>query len=209
MTPFAIYSSGGWTSPYRKLDMKFLGDNAILVSAAELGEVIGADLETVKNWIRRDIITRTPIGGRQLRNRLFSTNEVYKAALKNELVKLGIPPSPASESVNALWKEWDKKEVPKGWNVYALILPSNDKWVVAMCSQKVLGGALYKLGKSMGSKSIQEMDLPKQAFAVIPISDVFDRVTNKLSELLGQLKKHKNERRTIMNLPLDTPFSGK
>jgi hypothetical protein len=37
------------------------------------------------------------------------------------------------------------------------------------------------------------MDLPKQAFAVIPISDVFDRITNKLSELLGQLKKHRTK----------------
>jgi hypothetical protein len=59
--------------------------------------VLGTDLETVNNWIRRGIISRARIGGRKLRNRLFSTEEVYKTALKNELVKLGIPPSPASE----------------------------------------------------------------------------------------------------------------
>ena len=36
------------------------------------------------------------------------------------------------------------------------------------------GRPLYKLGKSMRSKTIEEMDLPKQAFAMIPMSDVFD-----------------------------------
>jgi hypothetical protein len=33
--------------------------------------------------------------------------------------------------------------------------------------------------------------LPKQAFAVIPISDIFDRVTKKLSELLGEMKNQR------------------
>ena len=116
---------------------------------------------------------------------MFSIDEVYKAALTNELVKLGIPPSPASDAVNALWKQWDKQEAPEGWNVYAVMLPSTDKWVVALCSQKVSGGPLYKVEKSMRSKWIKEPDLPKQAFAVIPISDVLERVNNKLSELLG------------------------
>jgi hypothetical protein len=167
--------------------MKILRDNAILISAAELGEVIGADLETIKNWIRREIITRAPIGGRQLRNRLFSTEEVYKAALKNDLVKLGIPPSPASDAVNTLWKDWGKKDIPDGWKVYAVLVPSNDKWIVAFCSQKLSGGALYKFGKS---KSTEEMELPRQAFAVIPISHVFDRISGKLSELLGETKNH-------------------
>jgi hypothetical protein len=164
--------------------MKFLRETSVLVSASELGQVLGTDLETVNNWIRRGIISRAQIGGRKLRNRLFSTEEVYKTALKNELVKLGIPPSPASEAVNALWKEWDrKKDVPEGRNIYAVVLPSNDKWTVALCSQKISGGLLHKFGKS---KSIEEMDLPKQAFAVIPISEVFGRASKKLSELLNR-----------------------
>jgi hypothetical protein len=36
------------------------------------------------------------------------------------------------------------------------------------------------------TQSIQEMELPKQAFAMIPISDVFDRITTKLSEWLSE-----------------------
>jgi hypothetical protein len=161
--------------------------DATLVSSAELAEILGIDLETVNNWIRRGIINRAPIGGRQLRNRLFSTEEVYKTALKNELVQLGIPPSQASEAVNALWKEWGKKDAPEGWNVYAVLVPGKDKWNVALCSQKISGGLLYKFSKS---KSIGEMELPKEAFAVIPISDVFERVSGKLSELLGETKNH-------------------
>jgi hypothetical protein len=103
--------------------------------------------------------------------------------LKNELVQLGTPPSQASEAVNALWGEWGKKDAPEGWNVYALLWPSNDKWIVALCSQKIPGGPLYISGKS---KSTEEMELPKEAFAVIPISDIFERVSSTLSELLGR-----------------------
>jgi hypothetical protein len=164
--------------------MELLRDTSVLVSAAELGQIVGIDNETVNNWLRHGIITRAPIGGRQLRNRLFSTDEVYKTSLTNELVKLGIPPSQASEAANTLWKEWGKKEPPEGWNIYALVLPSKDKWVATLCSQKISGGPLYKLEKSMGRKSTEEMELPKQAFAVVPISEVSDRVTKTLSEVL-------------------------
>jgi hypothetical protein len=165
--------------------MKPLRNTSVLVSASELAEIVGIDNETVNNWLRYGIITRSPVGGRQLRNRLFSTEEVYKTAFTNELVKLGIPPSQASEAVNSLWREWGKKDVPGGWNVYALLWPSNDKWNVILCSQKISGGPLYKFGKS---KSTEEMELPKQTCALIPISEVFERVRSKLSELLGEVK---------------------
>jgi DNA-binding transcriptional MerR regulator len=165
--------------------MKPLSDISVLVSAAELGQIVGIDIDTVNNWVRYGIITRARIGGRQLRNRLFSADEVYRTALKNELVRLGIPPSQASEAVDTLWKDWGKKDTPEGWNVYAMLWPSNDNWIVALCSQKLSGGALYKFGKA---KSTEEMELPNQTCALIPISDVFDRISGKLSELLGELK---------------------
>jgi hypothetical protein len=168
--------------------MKFLLDTGALFSAAELGEVIGADLETVNNWVRREIISRAPIGGRQLRHRLFSTEEVYKAALKNELVKLRMPPSPASEAVNELWKEWDTKQILEGKNIYGIISTMNDKWTVLFFYQKISGGPLYKVGKSSTSKP-EEIELPKVAFAVVPISDVFARVAKNLADLLNDKKK--------------------
>jgi hypothetical protein len=170
--------------------MKLLRDTETMLSAFELGQIIEIDRETVNNWNRRDLISRFAPGGRRIRHRLFSTEELYKTALMKELVDLNIQPSAAREAVNVLWKEWGKKDAPDGWEVYAMLVPSNDKWNVALCSQKISGGPLYKLGKSMGSKSVEEMELPKRAFAVIPISDIFERVSSKLSELLGEVKNH-------------------
>jgi hypothetical protein len=164
--------------------MEFLRDPTILLSVAELSEALGIDLETVNNWIRRGIINRARIGGRQLRHRLFSVEEVYKTALKNELVQLGIPPSSASNVVDEFWKEWDKKELPEGRRLYAVLAPREGKWTVLLCWQKISGGALYKIGRSAG-----EIELPKRAFAVIPISDLFETVTRKFGECLGWERK--------------------
>src|SRR3974377_1362987 len=116
----------------------------VFFSAAELAEIIGTDFESVNNWIRRGIIDRTPIGQRPLRNRLFSKEEVYKEALKNKLENLEIPPSPASDAVNTLWKDWDGKQPPEKHNVYAVVLPRNRKLTVVLCIQKKSGGPLYR-----------------------------------------------------------------
>ena len=122
-----------------------------------------------------------PIGGRQLKARLFSTDEVYKAALTSELVRLGIQPSSASEAANAVLKEWERKDRIEGQKVYAVVEPAKGTWTVTLCSQRKSGGALYQ---GTGSARVQ-MELAKQAFAVIPISDVFERVSRKTSALLG------------------------
>ena len=176
-----------------KVRTTVLMPDTVFVSAAELAEIIGNDLETVNDWIRRGIISRTPSGQRPLRNRPFSKEEVYKAVLKNELVKLGIPPSPASDAVNTLWKDWDGKEPSGKDNLYAVVMPKNGKLTSALCTQKKSGGPLYKYkpGSSRGTKSMREMDLPQQAFAVIPISAVLDSANSRLSELLlGTTRGH-------------------
>ena len=154
-----------------------------LITAPELAKLIGTDMETINNWIRRGVISRVPIGGRQLKARLFSTDEVYKAALTSELVRLGIQPSPAMEAANVVWKEWEKKNAPEGQKIYALVMPDKDGWVVELCWRKASGGSLYRWGRT-GSKSA-EMELPGHAFAVIPISDIFEYVSRKMSALLG------------------------
>ena len=160
-------------------------DSGLLVSASELAEVIGIDLATADNWLRRGIITRARVGGRQLRSRLFSSEEVYRAALINELVKLGIPPSIGSEAVNALSREWKKQETPGVQKVYAIMSPSNENWTAVLYWQKEPGGSLYRFAKSTPTKSSEKIDLPTQAFVGLPISDVLDRINNKLSGLLG------------------------
>jgi hypothetical protein len=175
--------------------MKSLLETNTLFSAAELGAAIGADLETVNNWIRRGIISRAPIGGRQLRHRLFSTEEVYRAALTRELVKLGIPPSLASDAVNEVWRELDKKEISDGKNIYGIISTLDEKWTASLCSQNISGGPLYKLGKSSTSKA-EEIEFPKGAFAVLPISEVAAHLAKKLAELLNDNKKRRTAKKT-------------
>jgi hypothetical protein len=170
-----------------KAEKKLAPDSTVLVSASELAEIIGADFETVNNWVRRGIISRVPIGGRQLRARLFPTEQVYKAAITNELVKLGIQPSPAMEATNQVWEAWEKKPVSEGQKVYAVMVQNKDEWTVELVSRKVSGGLLYRWGRTGGKSA--EVELPKQAFAVIPISDVLERASNKLSKLVS-LKAH-------------------
>jgi hypothetical protein len=152
-----------------------------LISSAELAEIVGVDFETINNWIRRGVIARALIGTGQLRSRLFSTKEVYKAAFTTELVQLGIAPSSASEAVDAIWEEWRATEPPKGQKVYAVVVPTKGKWTAALCSQGSSGGPLYQ---GAGSGRVQ-IELPKHAFAVIPISDVFEYVSRKMLALLG------------------------
>jgi hypothetical protein len=152
-----------------------------LISSAELAEIVGVDFETINNWIRRGVIARALIGTRQLRSRLFSTKEVCKAAFTSELVKLGIPPSSASEAVDALWEEWRGTEAPKGWKLYAVVVPIKGKWTATLCSQRISGGPLYQ---GAGSGRVQ-MELPKHAFAMIPIADIFEYISRKMSALLG------------------------
>jgi hypothetical protein len=150
-----------------------------LVSSAELAQVAGIDLDTVNNSLKRGIISRSPIGGRQMKNRLFQMETVYKAAFIADLVKLGIPPSTAADAVNELWKQWAGKQPSDGRRLYGVLMPSDAKWTVLMAWQGPSGGPLYKLGKS------GEIDLPKQAFSVLPISDVFERVNKAVAILLG------------------------
>ena len=168
--------------------IEFLKHPATFFSAAELAEAIGADFETINNWVRRGMITRARIGGRQLRSRLFSTEDVYKAALTNELVKLGLAPSAASGAVNELWERWDKREV-EGRKIYAVLAPSDEGWTALLCWQKPAGGPLYKLAKSSRSQPSDEYQLPERAIVVIPISSVLAHVTKRLMGLLGEVKE--------------------
>jgi hypothetical protein len=163
--------------------LNFLHDSTLRVSVKELAEVLGVHPITIDNWVRRKIISRAPVGKRQLRNRLFPAKDVHSAALTTELVKLGLPPSSASDAVNALWTQW--KDPPEERNLYAIVFPKNGPWAARLCSQNKTGGPLYKFGKALGTKSEEEMEWPKQAFAVVPISEVLNRVDSNLSELLN------------------------
>jgi hypothetical protein len=59
-----------------------------LFSVTEVAARIGADLETVTDWIEVGAIDRAVFGGGR-----FSKNELLRAALVFELVKFGLSPS--------------------------------------------------------------------------------------------------------------------
>jgi hypothetical protein len=61
----------------------------------------------------------------------------------------------------------NKTDVPEEKNVYALMIPSDSGWK-------------YRVTKSMGIRTNYEMSLPRKAFAAIPVSEIFDRVSNIL-----------------------------
>jgi hypothetical protein len=65
--------------------------------------------------------------------------------------------------------------------LFAILSLSGEKWSALIGLQNVLGGPLHKTVKSSG-----EIDMPKQAFAELPITDLLGRVTTKLENLLGR-----------------------
>src|SRR5262249_25628732 len=144
---------------------KTLFKSDLLVSSVELAEVTGIDFETINNWIRRRIIQRAQVGGRHLRNRLFSVEEVYRTALKNELVKLGIQPSVANDAINLLWREWLKQKEAEDKQLYVSLFLDSGKWVAGVSWRKTDGGSFYKLDKHENSK-LEEMKFPDQAIVL-------------------------------------------
>jgi hypothetical protein len=167
--------------------MKSLPHESVFFSSTELAEAIGADLETIKNWLRRGIISRARIGGRQMPNRLFSADEVYKTAVKYELVKLGLPPSSAAEAVNTIWEQCDRKDSFADKQIYAVLLPTDDKWTAVLCWQREQGGALYKFTRST-ARSREKIRLPDRAFAVVPITGTLTRIAMGLESVIEATK---------------------
>jgi MerR-like DNA binding protein len=166
--------------PNRKIDPE-----SPVVTSVELANILGVELEWVKNWFRRGVIERATIGGRQLRSRLFSKDEVYKAALIHELVKLGIAPSIAGEAVSGLWMKWQSVHAPNGENMYAALLTDKRTRDSVLFWQNQSNGALRQLPKSPAGEPAT-FDFPTQAFVVIPISEVIGEMTKRLARISRQ-----------------------
>jgi hypothetical protein len=168
--------------------MKVVPHESALFTSGELAEAIGAGLETITNWVRRGIISRARIGGRQIRKRLFSVDEVYKTAVAYELVKLGLAPSAATEAVNTIWGQCDRNDLFEHKQIYVILFPNDDKWTIVLCSQREQGGPLYRFTR-LTARPHEKIRLPDRAFVVVPIAGTLTRITNRLESVIEATKE--------------------
>lgn len=138
-----------------------------LFSAEQVAKTIGADLETVNEWLGVGAIDRAVFGGGQ-----FSKYEIHRAALVFELVKFGISPPYAKEIIREM--EYDLQQIweriPSHFKAYAIVIPTSRKWLVSWCWKK----------------SSEQIDpLPAEDHIVLPVSDTVARIAKKAKQFRG------------------------
>ena len=141
--------------------------SANLFSAEQVAKTIGADLETINEWLDVGAVDRAVFGGGRL-----SRYELHRVALVFELVKLGFSPSCARDIVREM--EYDLQlvwtRIPSDFKAYAIIIPAGRKWLVSWCWKK---------------SSEQQIDLfPMKGCIVLPVSDTLTRITNETKRLM-------------------------
>ncbi len=136
-----------------------------LFSVPEVAATIGADLETVTDWVEIGAIDRAVFGGGR-----FSKNELLRAALVFELVKFGLSPSSARDIVREMEYELQQiwGEIPRHFKAYAIVIPTNRKWLVSWCWMR----------------AAKEIDpFPVEDQIILPVSDILDRVTAETKQV--------------------------
>jgi hypothetical protein len=136
-----------------------------LFSVPEVAARIGADLETVTDWVEIGAIDRAVFGGGR-----FSKNELLRAALVFELVKFGLSPSCARDIVREM--EYDLQLIwegmPRHFKAYAIVIPTNRKWLVSWCWMRLAA----------------ELDpFPSEDQIILPVSDILGRVTDETKQV--------------------------
>ena len=136
-----------------------------LFSATEVAATIGADLETISEWLDVGAIDRAIFGGGQ-----FSKYELQRAALTFELVKLGLSPSCARAIV---WEmEYDLQQIwgeaiSNQYKAYAIIIPNKEKkWLIFWCWKKTTEKILPPTGYHF----------------ILPVSDILARVADQAKQ---------------------------
>jgi hypothetical protein len=138
-----------------------------LFSTEQVARTIGADLETVNEWLEVGAIDRAVFGGGQ-----FSKYELHRAALLFELVKSGLSPSCAKGVIREV--EYDLQQVwggmPSQFKAYAIIIPTRREWLVSWCWKR----------------STETIDpLPTEDHFILPVSDILARFTNETRQVRG------------------------
>src|SRR5262252_8477979 len=136
-----------------------------LFSAREVAQTIGADLETINEWLEVGAIDRAVFGGGR-----FSKYELQRAALTLELVKLGLAPSCAKaviwEMEYGLQQIWGEA-ISKRYKAYAIVIPNKQKkWLVFWCWKTLT----------------EEIEPTTRGDIILPVSDILARVANQTKQ---------------------------
>jgi len=137
-----------------------------LFSAEQVAKTIGADLETVNEWLGVGAIDRAVFGGGQfskIRNTQsgigLRTGEMWNFATlrKRNHSRNGIRPE--------IWER-----IPSHFKAYAIVIPTSRKWLVSWCWKK----------------SSEQIDpLPAEDHIVLPVSDTLARIAKKAKQFRG------------------------
>jgi hypothetical protein len=144
---------------------EILRESPNLFSATEIAATIGADLETINEWLEVGAIDRTIFGGGQ-----FSKFELRRAALIFELVKLGLTPSNARDVIwemeDDLQQMWEET-ISNRYKAYAIVIPNKqNRWLVFWCWKA----------------STETSASPAQDQIVLPVSDILARVADQAKQ---------------------------
>jgi hypothetical protein len=96
-------------------------------------------------------------------------------------------PSAAAEAVKSIWAQYNMNDFLEHEQIYAILFPTDDKWTIALCSQREKGGSLYRFTRS--ARCRERIRLPDRAFAVVPIADTLTRITKRLESLIEATKE--------------------
>ena len=149
--------------PIQHTEISRQGSN--LFSASEVAETIGADLETINEWLEVGAIDRAAFGGAR-----FSKYELQRAVLTHELVKLGLAPACARDVV---WEmEYDLQQIwgeaiSKQYKAYAIVIPNKQKKWLVFCCWKT---------------STEEIKPTARGDIILPVSDILARVANQTKQ---------------------------
>ena len=127
----------------------------------EVAARIGADLETVTDWVEVGAIDRAVFGGGR-----FSKNELLRAPWSS----FGLSPSCARDIVREM--EYDLQQIwrgiPRYFKTYAIVIPTNRKWLVFWCRMR----------------PAKEIDpFPVEDQVILPVSDILNRVADETKEV--------------------------
>jgi hypothetical protein len=136
-----------------------------LFSATEIAATIGADLKTINEWLEVGAIDRAVFGGGG-----FSKNELQRAALIFELVKLGLTPTIARDVIREIEDDLQQiwsKAVPNNYEAYAIVILNKRKQnLVFWC---------WKASK-------EKIPPPAQDQIILSITDILARLTDQTKQ---------------------------